>query len=103
MLRVLAIVAATSLFGAVAMADCAENCNNGFDVCMKNCGGQAGCLETCSRGRSGCLKRCEQSQNSPRLPWRTTELRNRSRHSCADTRSFTTSRNYDCTGLNISY
>ena len=39
MLRVLAIVAATSLFGAVAMADCAENCNNGFDVCMKNCGG----------------------------------------------------------------
>jgi hypothetical protein len=69
-MRIIGMIAAASLFAGVAMADCEEQCNNGFNVCMRNCGGQAGCLETCSRGRSGCLRRCGSSQNFvPILPW----------------------------------
>jgi len=41
-----------------------------FNVCMRNCGGQAGCLETCSRGRSGWLRRCGQSENFTHVPFR---------------------------------
>jgi hypothetical protein len=68
--RVLGIVASLGLFANVAMADCDAQCNNGFNVCMRNCGGQAGCLETCSRGRSGCLRRCGSSQNFTPVPLR---------------------------------
>lgn len=71
MLRTLAIfvlVGGISVFvNVTASADCAASCNNGFDVCMRNCGGQSGCLATCSRGRAGCLKRCGSSDNSPLL------------------------------------
>jgi hypothetical protein len=70
MVRILAILAALGLLANVAMADCAEQCDNGFNVCMRNCGGQAGCLETCSRGRSGCLRRCGGSQNFTPVPSR---------------------------------
>jgi len=63
MARVLGVVAVFGLFAGIAMADCEEQWNNGFNVCMRNCGGQAGCLETCSRGRWGCLRRCGSTQN----------------------------------------
>lgn len=53
-----AVVVAICLSCSAAMATCEDDCNNGFNVCMRNCGGQAGCLETCSRGRAGCLRRC---------------------------------------------
>jgi hypothetical protein len=70
MVRILAILAALGLLANVAMADCAEQCDNGFNVCMRNCGGQAGCLETCSRGRSGCLRRCGNSQSHTPIPFK---------------------------------
>jgi hypothetical protein len=68
--RMLGVIFALPVIVTVAMADCASDCDNGFNVCMRNCGGQAGCLETCSRGRSGCLRRCGQSENFTHVPFR---------------------------------
>jgi hypothetical protein len=69
MLRTFTTLIALALLTTVAHADCASNCNNGFDVCMRNCWGQAGCRKTCSRGRSGCLRRCGQSDNFTPVPF----------------------------------
>jgi len=68
MIRILAMLAGLTLSAGVAMADCEGQCNNGFDVCMRNCGGQAGCLARCSHGRSGCLRRCGSARSFTPAP-----------------------------------
>lgn len=47
------------MLATAARADCDSDCKAGFDVCMRNCGGQSGCLATCSHGHEWCLRRCE--------------------------------------------
>jgi hypothetical protein len=54
-----ALIAAAMTFATAARADCEAECKSGFDVCIRNCGGQSGCLATCSRGHEGCMRRCE--------------------------------------------
>src|SRR5262245_50751828 len=78
MRRILAMLAGVTLFAGAAMANCEDQCNAGFNVCMHNCGGQAGCLERCAHERSGCPRRCGSSLNSTPVPWGSQARFNRS-------------------------
>jgi hypothetical protein len=100
MLGILGLLAAAGLFASAAMADCADNCNNGFDVCMKNCAGQAGCLNTCSTGRSGCLRRCDSSENFTPRRWLLADRCGATTYTCPGTCCYSTSRGYYCADSN---
>ena len=62
------VVAAGLWAGAAVAADCEAECKAGFEVCMRNCGGQSGCLATCSRGHEGCMRRCEERSDAAPAP-----------------------------------
>ena len=70
MLRIFGTLAAVVLFTTVAWADCAGDCNRGYNSCKRNCGGVSMCEEGCSHGRASCLRGCRRSQNFTPVPSR---------------------------------
>jgi hypothetical protein len=100
MLRILVFAVAMSLFSIAAFADCPDNCNNGFDVCVRNCGARFGCLLTFSHGRIGYLPRRGASRNLTPRPLRLADQCGSSMYSCSGTCCYSTSRGYYCADAN---
>jgi hypothetical protein len=68
MLRIFAALIAVALCTTVARADCAGDCNRGYNSCRRHCGGVSMCEEGCAHGRSSCLRGCRRSRNFTPAP-----------------------------------
>ena len=60
---VLGALTILALLSGVALADCAQDCQDTYATCMKYCS-QDTCRLSCIRGLNGCLKRCRGREES---------------------------------------
>jgi hypothetical protein len=101
MVRILGVLATVGLFATAAMADCADSCDNGFNVRAHNGAAELGWLFTRTLGRASCLALYgASSRNLTKRPTRLADQCGASPYSCPGTCCYSTSRGYYCADAN---